>query len=91
MNQSSLGVKIQIYCLTSLLPEIFVIVQRFLQKVLVPKLNMVKRENLARHPRTIWQIWACVIMPTSRTGKRQQADWIPLKSHAVISEVQKNL
>ena len=25
-----------------------------------------KREKLARHPRTIWQMWACDIMPTSR-------------------------
>ena len=27
---------------------------------------MIKREKLARHPRTIWRIWTCDVTPTSR-------------------------
>ena len=50
------------------LSEIFVIVRRFSQTLQAHKLNMIKREKLARHPRTIWQIWACDVMPTSRIG-----------------------
>ena len=48
------------------LSEIFVIVRRFSQKLQAHKLNMMKRETLARHPRTIWWIWACDDTPTSR-------------------------
>ena len=46
--------------------KIFVIVRRFSQKLQAHKLNMIKRERLARHPRTIWRIWACDVTPTSR-------------------------
>ena len=38
------------------LSEIFVIVRQFSQKLQAHKLNMIKREKLARHPRTIWRI-----------------------------------
>ena len=48
------------------LAEIFVIVRRFSQKLQAHKLNMIKREKLARHPRTIWRIWACDDTTTSR-------------------------
>ena len=48
------------------LSEIFVIVRRFSHKLQAHKLNMIKREKLAKHPRTIWRIWACDITPTSR-------------------------
>ena len=50
------------------LSEIFAIVRRFLQTLQAHKLNMIKREKLARHPRTIWRIWACDVTPTSRMG-----------------------
>ena len=30
------------------------------------KLNMIKREKLAGHPRTIWRIWTCDVTATSR-------------------------
>ena len=46
--------------------EIFVIARRFSQKLQAHKLNIIKREKLARHPRTIWRIWACDVMRTSR-------------------------
>ena len=49
--------------------EFFVIVRWFLQKLQAHKLNMIKREKLARHPRTIWRIWACDVTPTSRMGQ----------------------
>ena len=48
--------------------EIFVIVRRFSQKLQSRKLNMIKREMLARHPRTIWRISACDVTPTSRNA-----------------------
>ena len=48
------------------LSEIFVIVRWFSQKLQAHKLNMIKKEKLARHPRTIWRIWACDVTPTSR-------------------------
>ena len=48
------------------LSEKFVIVRRFSQTFQAHKLNMTKREKLARHPRTIWRIWACDVTPTSR-------------------------
>ena len=48
------------------LSEIFVIVRWFSQKLQAHKLNMIKREKLARHPRTIWRIWACDVTPTLR-------------------------
>ena len=48
------------------LSEIFVIARRFSQKLQSHKLNMIKREKLARHPRTIWRIWAWDVRPTSR-------------------------
>ena len=48
------------------LSENFVIVRRFLQTLQAHKLNMIKREKLARHPRTKWRIWACDVRPTSR-------------------------
>ena len=50
------------------LSEIFVIVRWFSQILQAHKLNMIKREKLARHPRAIWQIWACDVTPTSRIG-----------------------
>ena len=48
------------------LSEIFVIVQWFSQTLQAHKLNMTKREKLARHPRTTWRIWACYVTLTSR-------------------------
>ena len=51
------------------LSENFVIVQRFSQTLQAHKLNMIKREKLARHPRKIWRIWACDVTPTSRMPK----------------------
>ena len=48
------------------LSETFVIVRWFSQKLQAHKVNMIKREKLARHPRTIWRIWACDVTPTSR-------------------------
>ena len=45
------------------LSESFVIVRRFLQKLQTHKINMIKREKLARHTRTIWRIWACDVTP----------------------------
>ena len=51
------------------LSKIPVIVRRFFQTLQahnMHKLNMIKREKLARHPRTIWRIWACDVTPTSR-------------------------
>ena len=48
------------------LSENFVTVRRFSQTLQAHKLNMIKREKLARHPRTIWRIWACDVTPTSR-------------------------
>ena len=42
------------------LSDIFVIVGRFSQKLQAHKLNMIKREKLATHPRTIWRIWLSV-------------------------------
>ena len=48
------------------LSYIFVIVRRFSQTLQAHKLNMIKREKLTRHPRTIWRIWTCDVTPTSR-------------------------
>ena len=48
------------------LSENFVIVRRFSQTLQAHKLNMIKREKLAGHPRTIWRIWTCDVTPTSR-------------------------
>ena len=48
------------------LSEIFVIVGRFSQKLQAHKLNMIKREKLPKHPRTIWRIGACDVTQTSR-------------------------
>ena len=48
------------------LSEIFVIVRWFLQTLQAHKLNMIRREKLARHPRTTWRIWACDVRPTLR-------------------------
>ena len=53
------------------LSEIFVIVRRFLQTLQAHKLNMIKREKLARHPRTTWRIWACDVTLTSRILRSQ--------------------
>ena len=57
------------------LSEIFVIVRRFSQMLQAHKLNMIKREKLARHPRTIWRIWVFDVTPNSR---------IEIKGHALI-------
>ena len=40
---------------------------------------MIKREKLARHPRTMWQIWVCDVMPTSRihSSRASRPNWIP--------------
>ena len=65
------------------LSVIFVIVRKFSQKLQAQKLNMIKREKLARHPRTIWRIWACDVTyadfensahvrPTSKTTSLQR-------------------
>ena len=46
----------------------FVNVRRFSQKLQARKLNRIKRETMARYPRTKWWIWACDVTPTSRMG-----------------------
>ena len=61
------------------LSEKFVIVRRFSQTLQAHKLNMIQREKLARHPRTIWRIWACDVTPTSRMGPCPPVVW-PQKS-----------
>ena len=50
------------------LSEIFVNVRRFSQKLQARKLNRIKRETMARHPRTKWRIWARDVTLTSRMG-----------------------
>ena len=42
---------------------LLVIARRILQTLQAHKLNMIKREKLARHPRTTWRIWACDVRP----------------------------
>ena len=51
------------YCVLS---EIFVIVRWFSQTLQAHKLNMIKREKLARHPRIIWRIWERDVTQTLR-------------------------
>ena len=55
------------------LSEIFVIVRRFSQKLQAHKLNMIKKEKLARLPLRIWRIWACDVTPTSRIVRQGQS------------------
>ena len=54
--------------------EKFVFVRQFSQTLQAHKLSMIKRDKLARHPRTIWRIWACDVTPTSRIGRVRSAN-----------------
>ena len=62
------------------LSEIFVIVWGVPQKFQAHKVSITKREKLARHPRTIWRIWACDVTPISRMLNFHGQHWLALAS-----------